>query len=176
VTVLPNEPGFDVVLAQATAEAVRAGQDVLVVPSASPVQGLAALAVHDPTRRPGEDGVAMAEAAGATRRGELTVATEEAITWVGPCQPGDVLGMLDGEVVLIETGPATDKAIFVAATRLLDRMLSGGGELVTILPGASAPAGMLDSLAEFVREQHREVEFTGYPGGQSEPVLLLGVE
>ena len=93
-------------LADAAAEAVRAGQDVIVVPTASPVQGLSALAVHDATRRPGEDVVAMAEAAAATRRGELVVAREQGITWAAACQPGDVLGLLDGEIVLIEAGPA----------------------------------------------------------------------
>jgi hypothetical protein len=176
VTVLPNSGELADVLTTAATEAVRAGQDVLVVPTSSPVQGLAALAVHDPARRPGDDVVAMAEAAAATRRGELSLASEQGITWVGVCQPGDVLGLLDGEVVLIEEGPATDDVLLVAARRLVDRMLSAGGELVTALPGVRAPEGLSDDLAEHVRAEHREVEFTGYPGGQSEPILLLGVE
>jgi hypothetical protein len=176
VTVLPNVTGLDDVLADAAAEAVRSGQDVIVVPTASPVQGLAALAVHDTSRRPGEDEVAMAEAAAATRRGELVLAREEGITWVGVCQPGDVLGLLDGEIVLIEPGPADGSSVVGAARKLVDRMLSGGGELVTALPGAGAPAGLGDALAEHVRTEHREVEFTGYPGGQPDSLLLLGVE
>jgi dihydroxyacetone kinase-like predicted kinase len=176
VTVLPNVAGLDDVLATAAAEAVRAGQDVIVVPTASPVQGLAALAVHDPGRRASEDVVAMAEAAAATRRGELLPATEQGITWVGVCQPGDVLGFLDGEIVLIEPGPATVGTVLAAARRLVDRMLSGGGELVTALPGADAPAAIADVLAEHVRAEHREVEFTCYPGGQAGSLLLVGVE
>jgi DAK2 domain fusion protein YloV len=176
VTVLPNSDELGEVLAAAVTEVILAGQDVLVVPTLSPVQGLAALAVHDPARRPGDDVVAMAEAAAATRRGELTVATEQGITWVGVCQPGDVLGLLDGEIVLIEPGPATEPLVIGAARRLLDRMLAGGGELVTALPGADAPAGLVDDLTEHVRAEHREVELTGYPGGQAEAILLLGVE
>jgi DAK2 domain fusion protein YloV len=176
VTVLPNLTGLEDVLAEAGADAVRAGQDVIVVPTASPVQGLAALAVHDPSRRAGEDVVAMAEAAAATRRGELTVAREQGITWAGVCQPGDVLGLLDGEIVLVEAGPAGPKTVLEAARQLVDRMLSGGGELVTALPGAGAPDGLVDDLAEHVRAEHREVEFTGYAGGQTGSILLLGVE
>ncbi|HEX5114461.1 MAG TPA: DAK2 domain-containing protein [Pseudonocardiaceae bacterium] len=176
VTVLPNVTGLDDVLAAAAAEAVRSGQDVIVVPTASPVQGLAALAVHDTSRRPGEDEVAMAEAAAATRRGELVLAREQGITWVGVCQPGDVLGLLDGEIVVIEPGPAGAASVVGAARKLVDRMLSGGGELVTALPGAGAPAGLADALAEHVRTEHREVEFTGYSGGQPDSLLLLGVE
>jgi DAK2 domain fusion protein YloV len=176
VTVLPNSAELGEVLAAAVTEVVLAGQDVLVVPTLSPVQGLAALAVHDPARRPGDDVVAMAEAAAATRRGELTVAQEQGITWVGVCQPGDVLGLLDGEIVLIEPGPATEPLVLGAARHLLDRMLAGGGELVTALPGADAPESLVDDLAEHVRAEHREVALTGYPGGQAEAILLLGVE
>lgn len=176
VTVLANSTGLEQTLAEATAEAVKSGQDVIVVPTASPVQGLAALAVHDPTRRPGEDVVAMAEAAAATRRGEIVVAAEQGITWVGVCQPGDVLCLLDGEVVLIEPGPAAEGTVLNAARQLLDRMLSGGGELVTALPGAAAPDGLAGAITEHVRAEHREVECTVYFGGQPGTILLLGVE
>ncbi len=176
VTVLPNMSGIEETLADAAADVVRAGQDVIIVPTASPVQGLAALAVHDPGRRAGEDVVAMAEAAAATRRGELVLAREQGITWVGVCQPGDVLGLLDGEIVLVEPGPADPKTVVETARQLVDRMLAGGGELVTALPGADAPDGLVDDLAEHVRAGHREVEVTGYDGGQAGAILLLGVE
>lgn len=176
VTVLPNEPDLDEVLATARTQVAEAGQDVLVVPTAAPVQGLAALAVHDATRRAADDVVAMAEAAASTRRGELTIAREEGITWVGRCYPDDVLGLLDGEVVLIEPGPATENSITNAAGLLLDRMLASGGELVTVLPGHDAPADLVEVLTELTRIEHREVELVGYPGGQRTNLLMLGVE
>ncbi len=170
VTVLPGATAETSVAESAAAHARDAGQDVVVVPTASPVQALAALAVHDPERRAGDDVVAMAEAAAATRRGELTVAAAEALTWVGRCQAGDVLGMVDDDVVLIETDP------FEAARDLLDRMLSTGGELVTVLLGRDAPDGLADTLAEHMHEVHPEVELAVYPGGQPENILLAGVE
>jgi uncharacterized protein len=147
-----------------------------VVPTASPVQGLAALAGHDATRRAGDDVVAMAEAAAATRRGEVVLAGREAITWAGRCQPGDVLGLLDGEVVLIESGPAGEEEMIVAACRLADRALASGGELATGLLGRDAPDGLARRLEEHLRRSHPEVELTVYPGGQPEVALLLGVE
>lgn len=170
VTVLPGATAAKPVAETAAARARDAGQDVIVVPTASPVQALAALAVHDPARRPGDDVVAMAEAAAATRRGELTVAVAEALTWVGRCQAGDVLGMIDDDVVLIDTDP------LVAARSLLDRMLSTGGELVTVLLGRDAPDGVADALAEHLHAVHPEVELAVYPGGQPQSILLAGVE
>ena len=65
----------------------------------------------------------------------LVVAEAEALTWVGRCEPGDVLGLADGEVVLI----APDLA--VGALWLAHRMLTAGGELVTVLLGDGADAG-----------------------------------
>jgi DAK2 domain fusion protein YloV len=184
VTVLPGAVSADDPVAadltravdEAVGQAVQAGQDVLVVPTASPVQAVAALAVHDPRRRAGDDVVAMAEAAAATRRGGVAVSAREALTWVGRCQPGDLLGMLDGEVVLIAPGPAEPALVADLACRLADRMLTGGGELVTALLGAGAPDGLADDLEAHLRAAHPEVELTAYPGGQPDAVLLLGVE
>ncbi|WP_199439146.1 DAK2 domain-containing protein [Umezawaea beigongshangensis] len=176
VTVLPGDPDLRPVLDEAVGQAVQAGQDVVVVPTASPVQALSALAVHDPGRRAGDDVVAMAEAAAATRRGEVAVSDRDAITWVGRCAPGDVLGMLDGEVVLVQPGPATDDVVTELVRRFADRMLSGGGELVTALVGAGAPAGLADALEAHLRTEHPEVELTAYVGGQPDSLLLLGVE
>ena len=173
VVVLPNDIALADLVAAAAERAEHDGRNVVVVPTASPVQGLAALAVHDSNRRPGDDVVAMAEAAAATRRGELVIAQREAMTWVGRCQPGDALGLIDGEVVLIEPAPAD---LVAAACRLVDRMLDAGGELVTLFSGADAPAGLDGELGRHLRLSHPEVELTGYPGGQPETVALIGVE
>ena len=107
----------------------REGVRVAVIPTRSPVQGLAALAVHEPGRRFDEDVVAMTSAAGATRYAELAVAEGESWTMAGVCQAGDVLGLIDGDVAVIgaETGQT--------AAIVLDRMLAAGGELVTLIVG-----------------------------------------
>lgn len=142
-------------------------RDVVVLPTASPVQGLSALAVHDPGRRRADDHVAMAEAAAATRRGELRVAEATALTWVGRCEPGDVLGLVDDEVVLIAADPAQ------AARELVDRMLATGGELLTALSPDDSTGEL---LAEHLRRTRPEVEMLCYPAGCSGSLLLLGVE
>ncbi len=176
VTVLPADARLVEAADEASIRAVAAGQDVVVVPCASPVQVLAAVAVHDPRRRAGDDVVAMAEAAAATRRGEVVVATEAAITWIGACQAGDVLGLADGEVMLIEPGPADVAALDRAARGVVERMLAVGGELVTALLGAEAPDELPMELEDFLRREHPETELVVYQGGQHNAVLVLGVE
>jgi dihydroxyacetone kinase-like predicted kinase len=170
VTVLAGPVAVTRVAETAAAHARDTGQEVVVVPIASPVQALAAIAVHDASRQAADDLVAMAEAAAATRRGELTVASAAALTWIGRCQLGDVLGMVGDEVVLIEGDP------LAAARGLVERMLSVGGELVTVLLGQDAPAGFGEVLIEYLRSAHPEVEAVVYVSGVPGSVLLVGVE
>ncbi len=88
IMVLPN--GFvaaEELVAGCTA-AIGWGVDVVPVPPASMVQGLAALAVHDAGRHAVDDGYTMARAAAGARHGSVRVAAEEALTWAGTCNPG----------------------------------------------------------------------------------------
>lgn len=176
VTVLPGTVALTAAVDTAAGHAMAADRDVVVIPCVSPVQVLAALAVHDAGRRTNDDVVAMAEAAAATRRGELRIAQEESLTWVGRAQSGDVVGLVDDEVVHIEPAPASETNLVAAAMKVLNRMLALGGELVTVLSGADAPPGVAEELAEQLRVEHPEVELTSYASGQAEAVLLMGVE
>ncbi|RFU42052.1 dihydroxyacetone kinase, partial [Actinomadura logoneensis] len=170
VAVLPNEPEV-LGLAEAAAERAReGGARIAVVPTRASVQGLAALAVHDPLRRFSDDVIAMTRAAGATRSGRLEIAAEEAVTSVGLCRPGDVLGLIDGDVALI------GRDLAGTARGLLDRMLSGGGELVTLVRGEGAPAGLTGALETHLRDRHPDVEAVSYDGRQERYPLLVGVE
>lgn len=170
VVVLPCAAHRRGIAETAAGHARDEGVEVLVVPTASVPQGLAALAVHDPARRASDDAVAMAEAAAGTRTGALRVAEAEALTWAGRCRPGEVLGISDGEVVLI----APDLA--VGALWLAHRMLTPGGELVSVLLGAAAPAELGERLAEDLRRTHPEVDLVLHRGGQQDYPLVLGVE
>jgi DAK2 domain fusion protein YloV len=170
VVVLPNDPSA---LGVAEAAAQRAREDgvrVAVVPARASVQGLAALAVHDPLRRFDEDVIAMTHAAGATRFGHLQAAGEEAVTSAGICRPGDILGLIDGDVAVIGAD------LTGVTLRILDRMLSGGGELVTLITGAGAPAELSVTALAHLRAGRPDVEVVVYEGGQDHYPLLLGVE
>ena len=155
---------------RAAAAARRAGQEVVVVPTASVVAGLAALAVHDPGRHAADDVVAMTEAAAGTRSGVLRIADSAALTWAGPCVPGDVLGLVDGEVVLI----APD--LPVGALWLASRMLTAGGELVTVLLGDGVGDALGEGLVAELRRSHPEVDVVVHRGARPGHPVELGVE
>lgn len=170
VVVLPNDALTQAMASDAVEEAHRFGVKVSVVPTRSPVQALAALAVRDPGRRFEDDVIAMAEAAGACRYAEICHASREALTIAGPCRTGDVLALVDGEVHLIGSD------LLDICTAVVDRMLGGGGELVTLLAGADAPEGLTEAVRAHVARSWPFVEVHVYSGGQPRYPLLVGVE
>jgi dihydroxyacetone kinase-like predicted kinase len=168
VVVLPNDVELTPIAARAADHARDAGHDVAVIPTRSPVQGLAAVAVSDPGRRFGDEVIAMAEAAAATRWAEVSLAEQEALTSAGRCQPGDVLVSAEGDVVVIGAELAA------TSCDLLDRMLSAGGELATVVVGADLALG--DAVCAHLATRHPTVEVVRYDGCPDGVLLQIGVE
>lgn len=170
VVLLPNDAALRHTAAAAAEQARVEGVRVAVVPTRAAVQGIAALAVHEPDRGFDEDVVAMTAAAGATRYAELAVAERQSWTMAGICQAGDILGLIDGDVAVIGADvPDTARTV-------LDRMLAAGGELVTLVLGEDVPDALADALEEHVREGHLAVDTVVYRGGHQRAPLLIGVE
>lgn len=170
VVLLPNDAELRHTAAAAAEQARTEGIRVALIPTRSAVQGIAALAVHEPDRRFDEDVVSMTSAAGATRYAEVAVAERQSWTMAGICQAGDVLGLIDGDVAVIGTD------VTATAEGVLDRMLSAGGELVTLVLGDEAPETIAEHLEARVRESYLAVDTVVYRGGRQGAVLLIGVE
>ncbi|MGW2047801.1 DAK2 domain-containing protein [Streptomyces sp. NPDC001858] len=170
VVLLPNDADLRHTAAAAAEQARAEGIRVALIPTRSAVQGIAALAVHEPDRRFDEDVVSMTSAAGATRYAEVVVAERQSWTMAGICQAGDVLGLVDGDVAVIGSD------VTAAAETVLNRMLSAGGELVTLVLGDEAPEGVAEHLEARVREAYLAVDTVVYRGGRQGALLLIGVE
>ncbi|MFG1945111.1 DAK2 domain-containing protein [Nonomuraea sp. NPDC048826] len=170
VVVLPNDEDAGAVAVAAAEIAREDGVAVTVLPTRATVQGLAALAVHDPMRRYDDDVVAMTDAAGHTRYGHVVVADREGVTSAGLCHPGDVLGLIDGDVAVI------GRTLEEVAALVVDRMLAGGGELVTLVTGADAPDGLAPGVAGHLRRVRPDADLVVYGGEQGGYPLLVGVE
>ncbi|MDQ6522380.1 DAK2 domain-containing protein [Nocardioides sp. LHD-245] len=173
VVVLPNdEPTIRAALAAAsTAEADHgaAGLRVAVIPTHTQVQGLAAVAVHEPGRAFDQDVTEMTATARHVRHGAVTIAARQAMTMAGPCEPGDALGVIAGDFAVVGDDLGS------VALVVLDRLLAAGGELVTIVSGADS-AGLADRATAWVEEFHPHVDVVVYDGGQERYPLLMSVE
>ncbi|TQM62540.1 DAK2 domain-containing protein [Humibacillus xanthopallidus] len=170
VVVLPND-GDTLLAAAAAARAVADdGIDAQVVHARTAVQGLAALAVFEPGAPPSANVLAMQSASSATRHGAVTVANRAALTSAGPCEPGDVLGVVDGDIVVVGSDEVE------VGREVVRRLLASGGELVTVVLGSGARDGLGQALAAEATSQHRGVEVSQIDGGQPVYSVLVGVE
>lgn len=170
VVVLPNDPeSVGVAEAAASAAEERGDLRVVVVPTKAQVQGIAAIAVHEPGRAFRADVVQMTSAARGTRHGAVTVAVTQAMTTAGPCEVGDVLGVLQGDFALVGSD------LYDVATAILERLLTAGGELVTLVAGQDA-GDLAERCEAWIETQHAGVDVVVYEGGQERYPLLLAVE
>lgn len=170
VVLLPSDSDSRAVAEAAAEQARLEGARVSVIPTRSIVQSLAALAVHDPAARFDDDVVAMTRAVGATRYGAVTVASKDALTSVGPCRAGDILGLVDGDIA--EIGGDTT----MVAGAVIDRLLNAGGELVTLVSGDDFTQGQVQDVVDGIERRHPGVEVVCIDGGQPLWPMIVGVE
>jgi DAK2 domain fusion protein YloV len=169
VIVLPNDPDSIGVAEAAAHEAEAKGVHVVVIPTRAQVQGIAALAVHEPGRPLDSDVVQMAAAARGARHGGVTIAVKDAMTTAGPCSAGDVLGVINGDFAIVA------KDLYEVACGVLERLIGGGGELVTLVAGAEA-GDLAEACESWVEKTHPGVDVVVYEGGQDRYPLLVAVE
>jgi len=170
VIVLPND-GDTVAVAEAAARTAREeGIRAAVIPTRAQIQGLAAVAVREPGRAFDADVVAMTTAASHTRHGAVTVAAKDAMTMAGPCRVGDSLGIVEGDFALV------GGTLGAVGVEVVERLLAGGGELVTLVTGAECTDDLVAHVADRLERTRPDVELFVYAGGQPRYPLLIGVE
>lgn len=170
LVILPNGADNQKYANEVATELRGAGRRVGIIPTAAQVQGLAAMAVHEPSAGFESAVVAMSTAAGHARHGAVTVAEKAAMTMAGRCQPGDVLGAVEGDVVIIGTTMAE------VAWQVVQRLASAGGELLTLVYGVDADDDLVADLTTRVRERFGTIDVEVVDGGQARYPLLLGLE
>jgi DAK2 domain fusion protein YloV len=170
VILLPNDADTMRAAEIAARTAEESGEvRVAVIPSQAQVQGLAALAVHEPGRTFDQDVLEMTATARHARHGAITIAARQAITMAGPCEPGDVLGVIAGDFA------AVGQEREVVALDIIERLIAGGGDLVTLVAGAEDD-GLAARCATYLEASHPAVDVVVYDGGQERYPLLVSVE
>jgi len=167
VIVLPNNKNIVPVAEQLDALTLKR---VLVVPTRSIPEGLAAMIAYMPGMDAEDTAAAMAAATKAVGWGEVTQAVRAARTPAGMCAEGDWLGVVGGDVTAISA------ELRVAAKRVLDSLVDDDSEVVTVITGLEADDGDTRALVAHLADNHPGVEVTVIGGGQPLYPYLFGVE
>jgi hypothetical protein len=168
VIILPNNKNIIPVANQVNALTKK---EVRVVPTCSMPEALAALVSYDPEADVDSNCEAMADAAKSVATGEVTQAVRDTNTDAGPVANGDWIGLVRGDGVV-----AIGSTMVLAATQLLDQLLSGNGELLTVITGNLATARATEEIIAYMADKHPGVEVEVHPGGQPLYPFLFGVE
>jgi DAK2 domain fusion protein YloV len=167
VIVLPNNKNIVPVAKQVPDLADR---PVAVVPTTAVVEALSALVAYDADASLEDNIAAMDEAASRVRAGEVTQAVRDSVAECGPIAAGDWIA-ISKEGVCVATKSAADAAI-----ALVDRLVAGGAELITLVVGADADAADAERITEHVELHHPDVEIEIHEGDQPLYPFLIGVE
>jgi DAK2 domain fusion protein YloV len=168
VIILPNNKNIIPVANQVNALTKK---EVRVVPTCSMPEALAALVSYDPEADVDANCEAMSDAAKSVATGEVTQAVRDTNTDAGAVKNGDWIGLVRGDGVV-----AIGSTMVVAATQLLDQLLSGKGELLTVITGNLATARATEEIIAYMADKHPDVEVEVHPGGQPLYPFLFGVE
>ncbi len=168
VILLPNNKNIIPVAYQIDA---LTDKTVLVVPTATVPQGLAAMVAYLPTNPDARNlGDSMAAYAQDVKTGELTRAVRSSPTSMGKVSEGDWLGLADGELHSVHHDEAT------ALIALVDYLVEGDAELVTIITGLSAPTSVTTAVREWLATHRPDARIEVMKGDQPLYPYLISVE
>jgi DAK2 domain fusion protein YloV len=167
VIVLPNNKNIVPVARQVDALTQKS---VAVVPTHSVVEALAALVGYDPDADLATNTTALAESVARVTAGEVTQSVRDTVAECGPIRKGDWIA-IGPEGICVATDSAAE-----AAFALVDALVTGDSEIVTVLVGSEARAAETQRVREHLAFAHPAVELEVHDGGQPLYPYLIGVE
>ncbi|MEJ5239983.1 MAG: DAK2 domain-containing protein [Anaerolineales bacterium] len=167
IIILPNNK--NIILAANQAREVTVKQ-VVVVPSRTIPQGLAAMLAHDPDGDLEAVAERMVKAMERVRSGEITVATRSVELDGVKVEKDQVIALLDGKLVL--SAATLEEALL----SLLEKAEAESYELITLFYGADLSHGEANRLADLVRERYPQQEVELQEGGQPHYAFLISIE
>uniref|UniRef100_UPI003D1F3877 DAK2 domain-containing protein n=1 Tax=Kroppenstedtia sanguinis TaxID=1380684 RepID=UPI003D1F3877 len=167
VFILPNNKNI-IMTAEQVTELVEV--PVTVLPTRNIPQGLAALLSFNEEANADLNQKRMMESVGDVSSGEVTYAVRDSQYEGGNIQEGDFLGIWEGRI-------ETVGADLLATSRdLLTRMLTHGGDMVTLLYGEDVTPNQIQELTHFLAQNYPDVECEVHYGGQPLYYFLFSVE
>ncbi|MFM8382419.1 MAG: DAK2 domain-containing protein, partial [Actinomycetota bacterium] len=168
VIVLPNNKNIIPVAEQLDALTSR---HVLVVPTRSMPEALAALVVYDPEASVEENFASMSSAISQMSTGEITRAVRSTNSEAGPVTEGDWIGLVRSEGIVAVSGTLEG-----AAASLVRHLVSEGGEILTVIEGSDAQESVTRSITALLAAEYPDIQIECHRGGQPLYPYLFGVE
>lgn len=167
IIVLPNNK--NIILAAEQAQEL-VDKNVIVIPTRSIPQGLAALLAFEESLSPEKNEERMKAAISDVKSGEVTFAIRDTNIDGLEIQKDDYLGIVDGKIEL------TGQELLDTAFQLVEKMVEDDAEILTILYGNEVEEEQANELVDRLTERFPDLECEVYYGGQPLYYFLFSVE
>ncbi len=168
IYIFPNNK--NIILAAEQAKYLVEDKQIIVVPSKTIPQGIAALISFSPEAGPEENLEAMVEEMGRVRTGQITYAVRNTNIDGMDIKEGDIMGIGDSGMLAVE------QDIDTAVLKTLERMVDEESELISVYFGADVDEAAAEALLEQIEEAYPDCEVELNNGGQPVYYYLLSVE
>ncbi len=167
VIILPNNKNI-IMAAQQSVDLVE--ENVIVIPSKTVPQGMAALLAFNPSVGAEDNENAMVEALGHVKTGQITFAVRDTSIDGLEIENGDFMGIAEGKI----TNKSKDK--LVATKELLSTMIDEEAEILTIIYGEDVSEEEVEQIVSYCEDNFEDVEVEIHNGKQPLYSFILAVE
>lgn len=168
IFILPNNK--NIILAAEQAANLTEDKKIIVIPSKSIPQGIAAVLNFLPEASPEENAASMAEEMANVKTGQVTYAVRNTSIDGKEIHEGDMMGIDDHSIV------AVGQELNFTTLELLEHMIDEDSELISIYYGEGVAEDTAEELREAVEKKFPDCEIEMYEGGQPVYYYLLSVE
>ncbi|NRF91112.1 DAK2 domain-containing protein [Paenibacillus frigoriresistens] len=168
IYVLPNNS--NIILAAQQATQLVDNKTLIVIPSKSIAQGLAAILAFQEKADAQTNTAAMSESLRRVKSGQVTYAVRDTNMDGIDIKQGHFIGIQDGRIV------SSQPSLLDACKKLLEEMIEESSEIVTILTGEDAVEAETEELEAFIQAAYPDIEIELHPGGQPLYAYLFSVE
>ena len=167
IFILPNNSNIFMAANQAKS---ISSKNIIVIPSKSVPQGLAALLGFNFEATPEENEDTMTEAIKEVKTGQVTYAVRDTSFNDIEIQEGDILGIADSEI------KSSGKNIKEVSLELINEMITDESEIVTIFYGSDIEEQEAENLLEELTNKYENIDIELYYGGQPLYYYIFSVE
>lgn len=168
IYILPNNK--NIILAANQAEALTEDKKIIVIPTKTVPQGIAAVINYAPDKTPEENKELMTEGLEAVRTGQITYAVRDTHIDDKEIHEGDIMGIGDHGIL------AVGKEIADTTRETVRLMTDEDSELISIYYGEDVSEEDAQALGEALEEEYPDCEIEVYPGGQPIYYYVVSVE
>ncbi|MBO5469791.1 MAG: DAK2 domain-containing protein [Lachnospiraceae bacterium] len=168
IYILPNNK--NIILAANQAQSLTEDKKIVVVPSKTAPQGVAALIAFDANADAESNLESMTEDMGNVKTGQVTYAVRDTSIDGKTIKAGDIMGIDDDGI------QAVSEDLMTATKELLEQMVDEDSELISIYYGAEVSEEDAKAFADYVEATYEDCDVEFNYGGQPIYYYVLSVE